>query len=162
MVTKEQMCSQTTMSIKHTYITHMNDWSEKTLVIEPMCLLLRPSLKIPPCLIRTHPPHLRYVCHWLRPKVFKLGRIGCAPLHTEAHERDDLSFFRGYVERCCTNEKLNMYFKYKVMGSNLFPQCYWVITIFLYLLRWPGIDEVYLNHPLPLFFPLVSTDCLKK
>lgn len=93
--TKEQMCGQSTLSVKHTCITHMNDWSEKTLVIEPMCLLLHPSLKIPPCLIRTHPPHLKYVCHWLRPKVFKLGRIGCARLHTETHERDDESCFRG-------------------------------------------------------------------
>lgn len=61
----------------------------------PMGVLLQPSLKIPPCLIKTHPPHLRSVYQWLRPKVFKLGRIGCPLLHTEADERDDESCFRG-------------------------------------------------------------------
>lgn len=85
---------QSTLPATNTCITHMNHWSKKTLITEPICLLLHPSLKIPPCLIRTHPPHLRYACHWMRPKVFKLSAIGCGLLHTQMHEMDDRSCFR--------------------------------------------------------------------
>lgn len=66
---------------EHLHYTY--EWlvkKKKTLIIEAICLLLHPSLKIPPCLIRTRPPHMKYACHWLRPKVFKLGRIGCGRL----------------------------------------------------------------------------------
>lgn len=39
-------------------------------------------IKNPPCLIRTHPPHLSCVCLWLRPKVFRLGSIWlCSNAH---------------------------------------------------------------------------------
>lgn len=56
---------------------------------------IAPFIKNPPCLIRTRPPHMRYIRHWQKPKVFKLSRTGCALLHTEAHERDDEHCLRG-------------------------------------------------------------------
>lgn len=119
------MCSQSTPSVKHTCIIHMNNWSDKTVVIEPMCLLLCPSLKIPPCLIRTHPPHLRYVCHWRRPKVFKLGWTECALLHTETHERVDESFFRAMsnvkLQPCLFNSCWGVSF-WRTDGLNAIPR----------------------------------------